>query len=89
VEIREIRVGDLGDAARHRLADALLVHVTQYQDVIVQLAADRLGGVANALVQARDAGLRIQIEVAVTDDDAMAIRRTGGGDAADGQCCDG
>ena len=79
MEIRQIRIGDLGDGARHRFADALFVHVAPYQRAIVQLAADRLGCIANALVQAGDVGLRIQIEVAVADDDAMASGRTGSG----------
>jgi hypothetical protein len=51
---------------------ALFVGAAQAQNAAAQFAADRFGRVADALVQALDAGLRIQIEVAVTDDDALA-----------------
>ena len=74
-----------GDAVIQRVRDARLVGIIEAQDAGVQVAADRLGRVAKAFVQPHDTGARIQVEVAVTDDDAGRVARAGGGDAAQGE----
>src|SRR5690349_24827410 len=85
VEVREVQVDDGGHAVFDGFLHAFVVLITQPEDAQVERAADGFGGVANPLVQADNASLRIQVEVAEVNDDAFGLRHGGRGNAGYGQ----